>query len=168
MNEDMYNKICSVLPSLDIDFDNGIITTPRGGHGTIDSGRYLVFKNNKIKFQLHQVLAVHHFGKECIGMTVNHKNGDKLDNSKDNLELLSLSENVKHQHRNGLAVYPTNKVSPNRRKILSVNLITGEEIIHDSLEIAMNYFNINSTSSIYNVLKGIRKEINNICFKYYV
>lgn len=133
MNEDMYNKICSVLPSLDIDFDSGIITTPRGGHGTIDGTGYLVFKKNNTKFQLHQVLAVYHFGKDCIGMTVNHENGDKLDNSRDNLELMTLSENVKHQWENGLSYDSASVTRSNSIKVIGTNIETGESVIFNSL-----------------------------------
>ena len=34
--------------------------------------------------------------------TVNHKNGNKLDNSMENLEWMSLSDNVKHAYQSGL------------------------------------------------------------------
>lgn len=105
MGEEMYFKICEIIDSLDINIKDGIITTKKGGHGTIDKTGYLIFKKNKTKFQLHQVLAVIHFGKDCIGMTVNHINGIKTDNSIDNLELMTLSDNAKHEHLIGLAKY---------------------------------------------------------------
>jgi hypothetical protein len=105
MGEEMYYKIREIIDSLDINIKDGIITTKKGGHGTIDGTGYLVFKLNRTKFQLHQVLAVIHFGKDCIGMTVNHINGIKTDNSIDNLELMTLSDNAKHEHSIGLAKY---------------------------------------------------------------
>ena len=101
----MYYKICAILDEINIDNTTGIITTPNGGNGTIDGTGYLVFKKNNMKFQVHQVLAVIRFGKDCIGMTVNHINGIKTDNSVENLELMTLIDNVKHAHKNGLARY---------------------------------------------------------------
>ena len=101
----MYRKICEILNRINLNVETGVITTPKGGNGTTDTTGYIVFKMNKTKFQLHQVLAVIHFGEDCIGMTVNHINGNKKDNSPINLELMTASENSKHEHRTGLARY---------------------------------------------------------------
>lgn len=131
----MYYKICEVLKELNLDIHTGVITTPRGGNGTLDGNGYIVFKKNKTKFQLHQVLAVIHFGKDCIGMTVNHINGIKTDNTIDNLELMSVSDNVKHEHSTGLARYSKNEElrKPIRQKDSYGNIIAEFESISEAM-----------------------------------
>lgn len=135
MGEEMYFKICEIIDSLDINIKDGIITTKKGGHGTVDKNGYLVFKLNRTKFQLHQVLAVIHFGEDCIGMTVNHINGIKTDNSMDNLELMTLSDNAKHEHLIGLARYSKNEElrKPIRQKDSCGNIIAEFESISEAM-----------------------------------
>lgn len=161
----MYINIIKILEDISVDFENGIITTPRGTNGTIDGTGYLVFKKNRIKFQLHQVLAVYHFGEQCIGMTVNHKNGNKLDNHKDNLELLTLSDNVKHQHESGLASYGHGG-NP-KRKIVAIDTVNNNKIIFNSISELARELNIKSTSSIYNVLNGKRVSVKGFSLSYF-
>ena len=151
----MYNKIIEILPLLNIDYVKGIITTPKGGHGTIDSTGYLVFKKNNTKFQLHQVLSVYHFGRDCIGMTVNHENGNKLDNSKDNLELMTLSDNVKHQWEIGLAVDPKEVIKKSDVAVQATNIITGEISCYRSIGVANRETGENK-SSIWKCINGKR------------
>lgn len=106
MSEDMYNFIKDNLHRLTINTDKGIVITPKGTNGTVCSSTgYLKVKVNKKVIPVHQVLAVVYFGDACIGMQVNHRDGDKLKNFKDNIELVTRAENIQHQHDNGLAVY---------------------------------------------------------------
>lgn len=57
---------------------------------------YLYVTTGKIHRPIHRLMweAVH--GEIPDGMTINHKNGQKLDNRIDNLELLTRAENVLH------------------------------------------------------------------------
>lgn len=164
MGEEMYNKIIEILPLLNIDYVKGIITTPKGGHGTIDSTGYLVFQRNRIKFQLHQVLAVYHFGKECIGMTVNHKNGNKEDNRIDNLELMTLSDNVKHQHRIGLAFDQRKSNKETSIKVLGTNIETGESLTFKSIGEASRATN-SDRAHISKCIKGKQRQTNGYTWK---
>lgn len=130
MSEQMFEFISSNLNRLTIDIEKGIITTPRGTNGTICSSTgYLRVKVNKKTLQVHQLLAVAYYGKSCVNMQVNHKDGDKLNNKKDNLELVTLQDNVRHAWKNNLASnkhsrkltdeqvsYIRNNHVPNRRR----------------------------------------------------
>lgn len=46
----------------------------------------------------HRVVWEYHNGPSDLDMTINHINGDTLDNSIDNLELVSNQENIIHGH----------------------------------------------------------------------
>lgn len=67
--------------------------------------KYLIvhlWKNNtRTKFYLHRLLATH-FLKGPKRDTVNHNDGNKLNNSLDNLEWATYSENNQHAHDTGL------------------------------------------------------------------
>lgn len=67
--------------------------------------RVNLYKNNQRKEMLvHRIIAFSFF-KEDINnpdITVNHKDGNRLNNNLDNLELLSLAENIRHAFENGL------------------------------------------------------------------
>lgn len=142
MSQDMFNHILSNLSKVNIDVETGIVTTVKGTNGTVcKSSGYIVFKLAKRKVQLHQVLAVIHFGEKCIGMTVNHIDGNKLNNYKSNLELLSLSENAKHAHKTGLCIYKNGEdVSSsklNERLVLEIDAKL--KMGHSQRELAKEY-----------------------------
>jgi hypothetical protein len=70
----------------------------------VDDGyKHVAFKHNgKHKtFLLHRLVAEAFLGASKL--QVNHKDGNKLNNSIDNLEYCTASENVKHAFRTGLA-----------------------------------------------------------------
>jgi len=80
-------------------------------------------KCGKITIKLvHRIVAAAFIGEPSDGMEVNHKNGDKSDNSIDNLEYLTPSQNCIHAHRTGLRVSP--KGSESRNSILTENDVT--------------------------------------------
>lgn len=61
-------------------------------------------KDGKAKeFRVNRLVALHFIGEpEDKKMTVNHKNGYKLDNRADNLEWATLSEQMTHAYKHGL------------------------------------------------------------------
>lgn len=56
----------------------------------------------KMSPTVHRILAHCYLGGLRDGLVVNHKDGDKLNNNLDNLELVTYSENSKHARRTGL------------------------------------------------------------------
>jgi hypothetical protein len=102
MSEDMYNHIVNNIHFLkDINIEDGTVTTVKGYHGSIDNG-YLRVKLNKRSVLVHQIIAVKLFGEKCIGLQVNHIDGNKLNNKPINLEVITLAENIRHGYDNGL------------------------------------------------------------------
>lgn len=53
-------------------------------------------------FTVHKLVAQEFIGKRPVGMEVNHKDGNKLNNHIDNLEYVTRKENVLHALKNGL------------------------------------------------------------------
>ena len=112
MSLDMYNFIIENMENFNVDLEKGLIITPKGTNGTVcTSTGYLKFKHKGRSLQVHQVLAVFYFGEKCIGMQINHINGNKLVNTKYNLEPLTIQENIKHQFENGLDNVKRRKVN---------------------------------------------------------
>lgn len=125
MSEETYNFIVDNLDKLDYDLVNGKIITSRGNNGTVCSSTgYLRVRVSGKLLQVHQVLAVVYFGESCIGNQINHKDGNKLNNRKDNLEPISQKENIKHQIENGWHNNPP--VPPNRLSYIEAENIREE------------------------------------------
>jgi hypothetical protein len=93
----------------------GEVFRVRGGRGcrpgrkqpTLDkSTGYLVvglWSNNKgHREYVHRIVAKA-FVPGDTSLSVNHKDGNKLNNTPDNLEWVSLADNTRHQHATGLA-----------------------------------------------------------------
>lgn len=62
---------------------------------------YRFFKINNIAIAEHLIIAERFYGPRPKGLTVNHKDCNKLNNHPDNLEYVSIAENVRHCIENG-------------------------------------------------------------------
>lgn len=62
---------------------------------------YLRAKINNKTLVIHQFIGEKLFGKKIKGMVINHKDCNKQNNSKDNLEYITIGENVLHAIKNG-------------------------------------------------------------------
>jgi hypothetical protein len=81
---------------------------------------------------VHRLLALTFIPKPANKGIVNHKNGDKLDNSLDNLEWVTRSENSRHAIRTGLSRIPSQSMT--RVK----DICTGQEF--DSMMAAARFY----------------------------
>lgn len=82
--------------------------------------RVSLCKDGKVKtISVHRLVALN-FVEGNQNLTVNHKDGDKLNNHFSNLEFISRSENTKHAHRIGIVPKGVQKVgTENLRSKLS-------------------------------------------------
>lgn len=63
-----------------------------------------LYKNNKVKFWfVHKLVALHFIDNPDNKKTINHKNGDKADNTVDNLEWSTYRENMNHAVENKIS-----------------------------------------------------------------
>jgi hypothetical protein len=70
----------------------------------VDNNGYYRFKlNNKPLFE-HVFIAEMFLGKRPDGLVINHKDGNKLNNNIDNLEYVTIAENIRHAVINGMHV----------------------------------------------------------------
>jgi hypothetical protein len=75
-------------------------------------------KNKPKKHKIHSLLCLTFYDSEYLvkGLCVNHKDGNKLNNSLSNLEIVTFAENSSHASRTGLI---NNKGSQNKLAVLS-------------------------------------------------
>lgn len=153
MTKEIYNLIVDNLHYLELDLKNGVILN-RNSNSLSKGYKQLGIKRKKV-FQ-HQIFAVARWGERCVGMTVNHKNEIKIDNSWDNLELLSLSDNckVKTMKTCRFPIVP----------IKAINIDTGEEFVFESQGEAAKQLGLNKTS-IFRNLKGERNRVGRYTFE---
>lgn len=86
---------------------------------TLDPSGYLVtslwHKNKGKTLCVHRLVAMA-WVKGNHSLSVNHKDGNKLNNHADNLEWISLADNTRHQNQTGLsnkvACYKPSKIMP--------------------------------------------------------
>lgn len=124
---------------------NGRILTP-----VLTPSGYLhyVFCQNGIKkgFMIHRLVAIYFINNPENKPCVNHKDGNKQNNTVNNLEWCTAKENDEHARKTGLKVQ--------NKPIKAVNSITKECIIFNSIGEASGILGINK-GNIYRALKHI-------------
>ena len=86
---------------------------------------------------LHRLVAKAFCNREGEGLEVNHKDGDKTNNSAENLEWVEHGENLRHAYETGLRA---DDVSP--KAVIATNIETGEQIEFPSIYSASKALNI--------------------------
>lgn len=104
------------------------------------------------KYLVHRLVALTFLGEPELPLTVNHKDGNKLNNCVSNLEWTTLAENTKHQWANALvdlrgAKHPSAKLKDS-------DIMTIRESREPVSQLALR-FGV-STSTIYKVKQGRR------------
>lgn len=115
MSAERFEHIKRYTEVFDVNINTGEVKSPSGIVGSVNSKGYRVMTIRGKVVRIHQIIAQRVFGAACIGKQVNHKDGNKLNNSANNLELVTLAENMKHAHENGLYLGNTGEQSPNSR-----------------------------------------------------
>ena len=132
--------------------------------GRIKNNDYLAFEttiNNKYySWLIHRLLAIKYIPNPNNYPVINHIDGNKLNNSIDNLEWCTQSDNVKHAFNTGLK-------KSTAKTVLQIDANTHKIInIFKSAKEAERITGINH-SYISKVCRGIKKTAGNNKWKYY-
>lgn len=88
----------------------------RDGYLRVDLSK----KGQKKRFPIHRLVAIAFIPNPEKKEQVNHENGDKLDNSLENLNWMTRKENISHAYKTGL-------VKKNNNPVIATHLETGEK-----------------------------------------
>lgn len=138
--------------------------------GSYDKDKYvkvsLVNDNNKIKrLSVHRIVAMVFLEDYNEKLQVNHIDGNKENNSSNNLEMVTSKENI-HHAINVLDInygrYINKMHEVNKKKV-----IRSDGKIYNQVKDVLKENNIKTKQLLYDVLKGRRKEYNGYSYKYY-
>jgi hypothetical protein len=98
MKIETYEHIEKFINLLDIDYENGLILNrkPQNVQG------YVKIKLKQKMIGIHQIISYLKYGKQNLGLVVNHMDGNKLNNNPANLEIVTQQENAIHAFKIGL------------------------------------------------------------------
>lgn len=121
-------------------------------------------KNNvQVTVKVHRAVAIAFIKNPNNLPQVNHKDGNKENNSVENLEWISNYDNMQHAVKNGLTNHVEN-AGRKRRPIIGIS-DSGKTVRFDSLAKASSELHI-CRSNLCNALKGRRNECGGYIWKY--
>lgn len=103
------------------------LTNHVGGDGYLRVNLYIDGVQKTLR--IHRLLALEYIPNPENKATVNHINGNKLDNRLENLEWCSQKENMQHGHRTGLISPPGPRLSRNERLEIKRRIQSGESLL---------------------------------------
>lgn len=120
-------------------------------------------KNGKVKkFSIHRLVAETFIVNPKNKPQVNHKDGNKLNNCVDNLEWVTVSENILHSYKNGLQIHnQLGKFGWNSfrgKPVKQIDILSGKTIKeYGSMGDAARQLNIKHSQNIKACADGITK-----------
>lgn len=149
---------------------SGVVKTAKTGRvlkPIIDARGYervCLFKTNRDKrYRVHRLVAITFIPNPDNKTQVNHKDGNKRNNSIENLEWVTNEENMHHSRENGLHEGHRQFCENKKKRVIATNVNTGESIVFDSIIAARKALN---TCHVQEVLKGIRYMTKGYTFRY--
>lgn len=126
--------------------------------------RVCLFKMDRHRrYKVHRLVAITFIPNPNGKEQVNHKDGNKRNNSVDNLEWVTHKENMRHAKATGLREGHQRFCNSIKKRIVATNIESGKEIIFDSILAAKKAL---GTCHIQEVLKGLRYEAKGYTFRY--
>jgi hypothetical protein len=108
----------------------GVILKPaisKGGYCYV----YLYKNGNAKMFNVHRLVATHFINNDDNKKCINHKDGNKLNNSVTNLEWCTHSENTKHAYNNNLNTRQIGELN-GKSKLLELDVALIRELYGDN------------------------------------
>lgn len=140
----------------------GRILTPAIDHRGYERVCLFKYERNR-RYKVHRLVAMAFIPNPYNKPQVNHKDGNKRNNSVDNLEWVTNDENMDHSRANGLHDNHKEWCDSRKKRIIATHIESGEEIVFDSILAAKKALR---TNHIQEVLRGLRYEAKGYTFRY--
>ncbi len=102
----------------------------------INSNGYFAIEIKGTHYYIHRLLAYHFIPNPENKRTVNHKDGDKLNNSLSNLEWATDSENNQHAYNTGLKkgsfISKNGLLHPRSKKVIQIDHLNNSKVEFES------------------------------------
>lgn len=138
-----------------------ILTLNPDRSGYLKASLYVGTEKKHIKPNIHSLVAEAFIGPvdfKNTGMTVNHKDGDKLNNHVDNLEIISWGDNCRHAWEAGLMNPESRRGVGNGRSKLTADQVLEIRLKYDDPEYDTSHQRL---ADDYGVHKGTIADIIN-------